>query len=649
MEYRALQDPATATGDLHALRFNGGNVRLLWRAAEQLRRLSPNERVILTYDPAIGGIPFRHDHLNTNQRIVLDEAELDWLRGLGNAKRLGPILRSRPVFVGVAQAVRRDQRPYPTASHDAYAAFARTVQGRSALVYVGANDGMLHGFDAVTGDEVFAYVPNKLIDGGQRFATRLDLRVAAPARTHALVDLTPTVEDVFVRSAAQAERKVWRTVLIGGLGAGGKGYFALDITDPDRNFRSESEAAGAVLWEFTDADDFHPADADGNALTGADGLEMRDDQGAPIKDLGYALSQARIAMSNARDADGQRHWTALFGNGPESTAGRAVLFILFIDRGMDSWGPEDLVKLSSNPAWAPGQQNGLGEPALVDLDLNGTVDRAYAGDLLGNLLRFDLSSPDPTQWTASVLFRAASRDGVAQPIAVRPQVFEQPGQPGFMIVFGTGRCSYADAAGDGAAQSLFGIRDLGLSEVPVAKVARHQITNIEGGGDAAFATWRIVFEDAAGQPPHGQTALGWRLDFDADAPRHAGECVSRRLMAWGGLLFVTTALPGGEGGALLPFDPSTGLSPRYPILDLNGDGRVDEEDLATMAGDSYAPGILFERHDLGGPLLGPQILHQDDGALLVLAGGHERRVLALGAPLRTGTGRLSWRELTDLE
>ncbi len=649
LEYRALQEPTAAAGDLLALRFADGGAQVLWRAAEQLRRLPPNERVILTYDPAVGGIPFRHGRLNANQRAVLDKAEVDWLRGVGNARRLGPILGSRPVFVGAAQGARRNHAPYPVAGPDDYAAFANRVRSRSALVYVGANDGMLHGFDAASGAEVFAYVPNKLIDGGQRFATRLDARVAAPDDIHALVDITPGVEDVFIRPAAGLDHKAWRTVLVGGLGAGGKGYFALDITDPDGSFRSEDDGGDAVLWEFTDADDFHPADPDGNPLVGVDGRNAHDDQGALVKDLGYARSRARIAMSNLQDVDGQRRWTALFGNGPGSTAGRAVLFILFIDQGMDGWRPQDMVKLSSSPALASEQNNGLGEPALLDTDLNGTVDLAYAGDLLGNLHRFDLSSQDAAQWTASIVFRATSPDGAAQPISDPPLVLQRPGRPGFIILLAAGGCSADAAAADATAHSLFGILDAGSTDTPASGIAHRQLTDIPGGGNAAFARQRVVSPGPAGPSSPEPAASGWRLDFAAEASQPSNGCVRRRFFAWGGLLFITWAAPGGESGALLPINPATGLSPRQPVLDLNGDGQVNEEDLARLGGDSYAPGVLLDEDELGGPFASPQILHQGNEAVLALAAGRERRILALGAPLHSIAGRLSWRELTDFD
>ena len=452
IEYRAFHDLDAATGDLHAVRFDGDGLRVLWRAAQRLERTAPEERIIVTQDRAAwAGLPFDHGRFNASQRTVLDEDEVNWQRGEGNTRRLGPIVGSEPVIVGAPQAVRRDQAPYPVARGEAYSEFAADQARRPGLVYVSSNNGLLHAFDAGNGDEVFAYVPNKLIDGDQRFATRLDARASSSGRHLSMLLPTPTVEDAFVRLASAGARKAWRTLLIGGLGEGGKGYFALDVTDPETSTDSAEAAARMVLWEFTDADDAPPIDADGQPIVDLD------EDGAPVKDLGYATSQARLAMSNVRDARGDRKWVAVLGNGGGSTAGRAVLFVLFVDEGLDGWAAGDFVKL---PA---GAGSGLGEPALVDLDLNGTVDRAYVGDLEGNLHRFDLASPEPANWSATRLFQAryGSGRGVPQPISARPLVFKHPSQPGFMVVFATGVPLRPGQSGDAAVQSLYGIWDAG--------------------------------------------------------------------------------------------------------------------------------------------------------------------------------------------
>lgn len=679
VEFRALNNLSTATGDLQAFRFDGDRERLLWRAGEQLAGIAPADRVIVTYARGDGGRPFEHDRLSEAQQAVLDPAEVLWLRGVGNSRRLGAIVRSQPVLVGPARAAGRNRPPYPLAMGDRYADFASSVRNRRELLYAGANDGMLHAFDAGTGNEAFAYVPNKLIDGEQGFAARLDSRVDEPNRFRRLVDLTPTVEDVFMRPRANA-RKAWRTLLIGGLGEGGKGYFALDITDPDRAFASAQQAASAVLWEFTDLDDAYPVAADGQPLTGLGGVRIHDQHGGLIKDLGYAVSQARVGMSNAEDANGEKEWVALFGNGHGSTAGSATLFVLFLDRGLDGWAAGDFLKLSSFPPGVPNEAapNGLGEPALVDLDLNGTIDRAYAGDLQGNLHRFDLSDKASSNWSGAVVFQASSAedDAAPLPISARPHVFKHPHKDGFMVVFGTGLDTGPEDEVNTDIQSLFGIWDAddgtgrGSSTViSQANLVRQRVTNVRGGNDALFKRQRIVSNQGVYYrlSATGRSAvLGWRLDFDAPrvgasagAAEHPGERAHGCPLVWDGLLFVTTVLPGsadGEGspGGILPINLLTGGSPSRPVLDLNGDGELNDRDLVTADGRAYAPGVLFAAQDFDGPLVGCRLLPPANRSpsaspLLVLSGGEDRRTIRLGSPAHPQQGRLSWRELTEFD
>ena len=174
-----------------------------------------------------------------------------------------------------------------------------------------------------------------------------------------------------------------------------------------------------MLWEFTDEDDTYPVDAFNVPLGGVVGA-ISDPLGKPVKDLGYSLSLPTVAMSNVvtGGAPSRNEWVALFGNGPNSTAGIAKLFVLFMDRGLDGWdGANDFVKIDTGfgvqrpPHALAGFPNGLGSPTAIDRDLNGTVDWVYAGDRLGNLYRFDLTDPNPDNWTSTRLFTASYDDG----------------------------------------------------------------------------------------------------------------------------------------------------------------------------------------------------------------------------------------------
>ena len=655
VEYQATHDLDAGTGDLRAVRFGGGRSRVLWRAAERLQRAAPDERIIVTQDrTAWTGLPFEHSRLNAGQSAVLNEAQVAWLRGEGNTRRLGPIVGSEPVIVGAPKALRREHAPYPLARGESYAEFAADWAHRPEVAYVSSNDGLLHAFDGDKGDELFAYAPNKLIDGEQRFAARLDARASASRSPHSFMLPAPAVEDAYVRLTPAARRKGWRTLLVGGLGRRGKGYFALDVTDPEASAESAEAAARAVLWEFTDADDVPPVDADGQPVVDLD------EDGMPVKDLGYATSQARLAMSNVGDQRGGLKWVTAFGNGAGSTSGRAVLFVLFVDAGRDGWAAGEFIKLPAGAA------SGLGEPALLDLDLNGTVDRAYAGDLEGNLHRFDLSSPEPANWGATRLFQAryGTGRGASQPITARPEVFKHPSQPGFLVVFATGVPLSPRQTGDVAVQSLYGIWDADGAAggvVSADSLVAQRMINMRTTGNGLARLHRVVADQPVKYRPPGASGAavrGWRIDLDAPragsatgAAQHPGERAQQRLVAWGDLVVVTTLMPnwaaGGALGAVLPIQWATGGSPRRPMLDLNGDDLLDASDLLSVDGEDLAPGMVFDARDFSGPLAMPRVLPGFGGGQLILAGGQTRRAQAVGPPGLRLAGRLSWREFRE--
>ncbi|MCP4495138.1 MAG: hypothetical protein GY820_48730, partial [Gammaproteobacteria bacterium] len=180
----------------------------------------------------------------------------------GQTSVLGDIVHSSPVYVGTPDIGWPDVFPVNNPSKP-YSEFV-SESTRSGVIYAGANDGMLHGFDSTTLEELMAYIPSNLFSSnpgeGLHYLTEPDYN------HRYYVDLTPSISDVFINGA-------WHTILVGGQRAGGKGYFALDITDPD------SFGTDDVMWEFTHAD------------------------------LGYTYSQPQIGMMN----DGS--WVAIFGNG----------------------------------------------------------------------------------------------------------------------------------------------------------------------------------------------------------------------------------------------------------------------------------------------------------------------------------------------
>ena len=309
-------------------------------------------------------------------------------------------------------------------SAQAYSAFVSANVGRLNVAYVGANDGLLHGFrmgstnssgvtvdNAATpndGKEVLAYMPSPIVDSIHNATTGLDY--ASPQYGHAFsVDATPEVGDVFYGGA-------WHTWLVGGLGAGGKGVYALDVTDPSRF--SEANAASLVMGEWT-----------------------------PSSIICANLSNCGENMGNTYGTPQIRRfhngmWGFVFGNGHSSKAGTAGIYVVTIDpatRATKAYFLSTSVGSAANP-------NGIAFAGVLDADSDHIGDFAYGGDLLGNVWRFDLTSSDPSNWKVSnygnnsptPLFSTPSGQPITTAVTM-PIVLSTPTTGRAIISFGTGR------------------------------------------------------------------------------------------------------------------------------------------------------------------------------------------------------------------
>ena len=386
------------TGDIKAFPINAttGDVVTAsprWSAAQRLESLAYNQRRIATYNGSAGA-PFTAGNLSAAQQAALGADYSDkvtYLRGgtvsgfRTRSQKLGDIVNSAPVFA-------------------------------DGVVYSGGNDGMLHAFDALTGDEIFAYVPNLIFD--QLY------RLTDPAYTHRFyVDLTPTIK----KGAGVLGGTTPRTLLVGGLRKGGKGYFGLNVTDA-KTIANENDVAARVLWEF-------PQTAD--------------------DDMGYSFSKPVVVRTNSTTYP----WVVIFGNGYNSTNGNSVLYVIH---------PQTGAVIRKIPA-GTGPDNGLSSPMAVDTSHDERIDFVYAGDLKGNLWKFDLTNSDPSFWSvafasggvAQPLFRAQGPGGTAQPITVRPEVMYHPKRHGLMVCFGTGKYLGDADLTDTSVQSIYGLWDYG--------------------------------------------------------------------------------------------------------------------------------------------------------------------------------------------
>jgi type IV pilus assembly protein PilY1 len=684
--FRAFYDTQTNTGDLVAQAIESdGTIDTstnLWSAAEELDAQtgeSSDSRTIITYDRSnTSGIPFRWGDLTTDQQDALHlptrasvtdpdrtdnggigDERLEWVRGRseheGNDRtagdmrdrpvvegKLGDITHSSPVFVGAPQFSGRNGGQWPAVSPDTYAEFKENELDRTPVVYVGANDGMLHAFRTEAGggmdagSELFAYVPEFLQE---------DLPdLADPEYNHRFyVDASPAINDFFSQTA-----DAWRTVLIGGAGAGGRGYFALDITDPG-NFSDESTASSQVLWEFTNDDD---------------------------DDLGFTFSEPVIAMSNAEAGDGSNRWVAIFGNGYNSTAadGDAKLFIAIIDEGRDgTWTVNsDYFKLNTGfgmdeydsttmPHLSATTPNGIGEVRVIDVDGNGTADYVYAGDLQGHLMRFDLTSSNTSHWSYDgVLFQATYSDNTVQPITQAPIVMDHPdpGESGHVVITGTGSWMTTDDRTSEEIQSLYGIwDDMGNLNTAVERddLVEQTFTN-EVDPVHGFVVRTSTDAPINWSNTGGSQERGWYIDLDmppaggsaGDPAEFPGERAVRNLQLRGGILFVNTIIPkaanpceSGPGGFELGLDPANGGRPDKVVFGMNNDGVFNQDD--SVAGSSDNADVVTGRRLEGGVPTDAGFI----GNIRVTQVGADVEPVGTNTEDTGPTGRHSWREIIN--
>ncbi|WP_328595664.1 pilus assembly protein [Rugamonas rivuli] len=566
---------------------------------------------VVQADGKLTGIPFSWLALSDGQRALLDlppsshaadglgERRVAYLRGErgdeGTLFRrrtsvLGDSINSTPVLVG----------PPSGASRDAdYLAFLERHKSRRPVIYLGANDGMLHAFDAGNGGELYAYVPDALISALNRLPD--------PGYVHrAYVDGPASSGDALIAGN-------WRTVLVSAMGGGAQGLFALDITDP------EALDEHAVLWEFTDRDD----PMMGNITTLPQVIKVRTSRGAGAATYRYFAVVSSGLNNYARD-------------GHLSGAGKGALFLLALDKARDApWRLNVNYFRMVTPISDPAMANGLSAPALI-ADRDGALNYAYAGDLQGNLWRFDFSS-----WpgaAAKALFIARDGDGNRQPIAQQPMVAYASGG-GYLVLFGTGRLfDRSDlAAASFTTQSFYAIHD-SLS-VPMDVVSgRRQLTErmlAASGGDllsigggtleAGSKGWYVDFLQSArtGERSIGGGGLvGGAVVFNTLLPG-ADKCDASRSRSY--VLQALSGLPGGLSAAsVAPAAPIVGvLQPTY----------------------SAVPSLVQQSVSRGPP--DPTgLVVVEKGYAVVNASARETAVVG-SVKVRLRSGRLSWREVAN--
>ena len=417
---------------------------------------------------------------------------------------------------------------------DSYKTFlaAKRQTGRKPMVYVGANDGMVHGIDATPdstgGRETFAYIPSQSL-------MKLGA-LANPDYSHQYyMDGALTSADVSFNAFGD-----WCTVLLAAMGAGGRSFSALDVTTVD-------QAAGFkpadVLWELS---------------------------GEKLPDLGYVLGKATIVP--ILSASGPQ-WVALIGNGVNSASGAPVLFVVDLKTG-------DVLRQIKPSGAGYASRNGLINVVAVGLNNSeGLVDTVYGGDMQGNVWKYDLSGATPSSWSIACagepLFTARDSSGNAQPITGAIEASRGPGG-GVTLFFGTGQYfAKGDNTPSTKVQSLYGIWDNLTAAIPSASRSAWPLVQqtIATGAVSSGYNTRTLSHNAVDYP----LKRGWYVDLLVDSAGKGERFVGTPRLQ-NGKVFFTSYEPIGES-----CDP-LGINWLYGLDVLTGGGAMSG--LATRPGGS---------------------------------------------------------------
>jgi hypothetical protein len=521
---------------------------------------SPAERgTLLTWNrDANAGAPFTSlGSIGATQSALLnnDINVLNWLRGLAiftpgfrdhSANGLmGDVINSNVLYVG-AEDYGYSQLPAAGNTGAAtYNAFVASNATRNPMLFVGANDGMLHGFNANSGAEKIAFIPsgvyedwndankNTVKDAGE--VEKKLFNLTQENYEHRLfVDGVTTASDAYIGNA-------WKTYLVGGLGAGGRSVYALDITD-------DTFSATDVKWEFSHS-------------------ELGRTYGTPII---------------ARFADNQ--WYAVFANGPDSASGKASVFIVNLAN------PADYHILTTNTGSAI-TPNGM-MTVQVKFDTQHTASAIYAGDLQGHIWKFDVHTAGAFPG-GSLLFNAKDSTGMQQPITGGITLGEHPDGLGTMVYFGTGKYFETvdkdfNASSVPQGDSFYGVLDSGSINI-TRSALQAQFLNTSGFFRTASTNW-----------VNYPIKKGWYVDLLNNGIKEGERVITNPMLDNNHIIFSSQVSSGDACASyglsyLNVLDALSGGRPDESVLDTNSDGVID-------SGDQVVSSIKLEAH-ISAPVL----------------------------------------------
>lgn len=481
---------------------------------------------------------------------------------------LGDIVSAQPQYVG---------KPDRSYADSGYAAFKTAQAARAAVVYVAANDGMLHAFDAATGNENWAYIPSFVLP---KLFTLSDKKYSN--KHQYFVEGAPKTGDVYINGD-------WRTILVGGLNAGGVGYYALDITDP---------ATPVLLWEFSDAD------------------------------MGLGFGNPEITKQD----DGT--WVVLLTSG-YNNGGNGYLYVINAGTGAAKQ------KISTGVGGSSGLSRIIAKGKSVT---DNTTTHVYGGDLLGNLWRFTIEATGANGYSKQLLATFKDASGTPQPITARPQVTVYKGQT--LVFAGTGRYLGTTDVGNTQQQSFYGVKDnvtttaytsIRSDGTFIKKTAVDGVcptgTNIEIC-DSGTQVRTVSLNTGTAAADSFDTKNGWFVDF----PLNSGELQFTDSKLTRGTLAFSTSVPVASSAAVCGKADAADPRAFAYMLDYLTGGAVGTPTgiIATTLGTGIATA--------------PQISQLPDGVVLNkyrLSSGVEvivkqRYSSSSGSNL---TRRISWREL----
>jgi type IV pilus assembly protein PilY1 len=516
--YASSYNSGTWTGDVNAsaIDINTGvpTATSLWpagSAASQLDLRTPASRYIVTSTDSSGacgtscGSQFQPitatttTKLSAAQQTLLNTtattdgaAVLAYLRGdrsgetagtyRTRAHLLGDIINSEPVLV---------RAPYASYADTGYSTFKSANSGRTRMLFQGANDGMLHAFVAATGAESWAYVPNMVMGNLNNLSRK-------PGFTHLYyVDGTPVPGDVDFKniSGATGSGTDWHTILAGGLGKGGRGYYALDVTTP--NAASEADASSKVLWEF-------PNSIGNTSQRASAKLNMGYSYGKPIIVKTAAAGWVVLVTSGYNNGT---------NSGDSGGDGLGHLFVVNPKTG-------DLIKdipttgCGTTPTTTP---CGLAQISafVANGDIDNTATYVYGGDLNGNVWRFDLTGNSTNSWSVSKFATLKDSSGAVQPVTTAPELTML--NTSMMVFVGTGRYLGASDipgvtganASSSQTQTMYGLQDKLTALPDPLRASLQQQTLTTSGSTRTISSNTVDYS----------TKNGWYVDLPTTGER----------------------------------------------------------------------------------------------------------------------------------